>query len=245
MTRPTDTVLDLTDDMLAELERKLGHQFQDRELLLRCLTHASAARTRLESNERLEFLGDAILGSIVCEELFHRYGNSPEGELTRIKSVVVSRASCADIVTELGLDEYLVVGKGISVNRHIPQSVLATVYEALIGGLVLDGGYEAARAFILSTMDELISAAAESATGVNFKSLLQQQAQKMLGETPTYCVEDEKGPDHSKCFCVHAVIGNHVYPSAWGNSKKAAEQKAAENALAVLEGEEPPHSAAD
>lgn len=236
---------DLSDDLLAELEAKLGHQFRDRDLLRRCLTHASAARTRLESNERLEFLGDSILGSIVCEALFHRFHDSPEGELTRIKSVVVSRETCAQVYREMGLEPYLVVGKGITVNRQIPPSVHATVFEALVGGLALDGGYEVARRFVMAAMSKVMTAAAESTTGVNFKSLLQQRAQKIFGDTPTYRVEDEKGPDHSKCFRICAVIAGQTYPSAWGNSKKAAEQRAAENAIAQLDGESPPHPAGD
>ncbi len=243
MSQFLDAPAALSEELLSTLEEKLGHRFRDRSLLRRCLTHASAARTRLESNERLEFLGDAILGSVICEALFHRFPDSPEGELTRIKSVVVSRETCALVFVELELEPYLVLGKGITVNRKIPQSVLATVFEALVGGLVLDGGYEVAGRFIIRAMNNVVTAAAESTTGVNFKSLLQQRGQKVFGQTPTYRVEQERGPDHSKFFLVCAVIGDREYIGAWGNSKKSAEQRAAENALAALDGHEIPHPA--
>ncbi len=165
MSRFNEAPADLTDEMLDQLEETLGYQFSDRGLLRRCLTHASAARTRLESNERLEFLGDAILGAVVCESLYAQFPESPEGELTRIKSVVVSRENCADVFEQLGLMPYLVLGRGITVNRKIPPSVLATVFEAIIGGLALDGGYEVARRFLVQVLEDSIISAAESATG--------------------------------------------------------------------------------
>ncbi|MCA9080075.1 MAG: ribonuclease III [Planctomycetaceae bacterium] len=243
MSRFNEAPADLTDHMLAELEEKLRYQFSDKPLLRRCMTHASAAPTRLESNERLEFLGDSILGAVVCEVLFARFPESPEGELTRIKSVVVSRDTCAEVFESLDLMPYLILGRGITVNRSIPRSVLATVFEALVGGIVLDGGYEAAKTFLVDVMDASITAAAESSTGVNFKSLLQQHTQKQFGATPTYKVQDEKGPDHSKCFCIAAVLNERIFTPAWGASKKAAEQRAAENALAELDDLNPPHPA--
>ena len=215
----------------------LGYRFRDSSLLVRCLTHASAARTRLESNERIEFLGDAILGAIVCEALYDQFPESPEGELTRIKSVVVSRATCARVVRDLNLEQFFVLGKGISHHQPTPSSVLATAFEALIGGLYLDGGYDVAREFVLRVVREEIVQAAESSVGVNYKSLLQQRTQKILGETPVYEVLDEKGPDHSKCFQVNAVVGSRTFSPAWGASKKAAEQLAAQNALSQLDHE--------
>ncbi|TWT58747.1 Ribonuclease 3 [Thalassoglobus neptunius] len=227
-------------DALAACQNVLRYRFKDQDLLIRCLTHASAARTRLESNERMEFLGDAILGAAVCEELFHRFPESSEGELTRIKSVVVSRATCARLIRQLKLDDVLVLGKGITTSSSVPNSVLATAFEAIIGGIYLDGGYEAACSFIGWVLDEDISNAAESTIGVNYKSLFQQRMQKVLGETPVYTVMDERGPDHSKCFQVTAVVGDREFIPAWGPSKKVAEQRAARNALAQLDGESLP-----
>jgi len=231
----------LTAKSLRECQEILRYTFREPELLIRCLTHASAARTRLESNERLEFLGDAILGAIICEYLFERYPESSEGELTRIKSVVVSRQTCARITNDLGLLPYLVLGKGIATHNQVPDSVLATTFEALLGGIYIDGGYAPAREFVLWAVGDDVERAAECAIGVNYKSQLQQRTQRTLGETPCYQLIEEKGPDHSKHFKVSAVVGERKFPPAWGPSKKMAEQHAAHNALAELNGEELPH----
>ena len=236
-------ISELTDDLLTECEEVLEYEFGDRALLRRALTHSSAARTRSESNERLEFLGDAILGSIVCEELFHRYPENAEGELTRIKSVIVSRATCSKITHKLGLDEFLLLGKGLANGSRIPGSISAAAFEAIIGAMYLDGGREVAREFILDGVDELIEKVADLTAGTNYKSVLQQLSQKSFGETPVYHVLDEKGPDHSKCFKVSASIGSNRYTAAWGPSKKEAEQRAASNALAELEGQPAPEPA--
>ena len=225
------------DDLSARLDRceaALAYSFRDRVLLEHCLTHASVARTRLESNERLEFLGDAILGVVVCEMLFRRFPESPEGELTRIKSILVSRSTCAVFSRRLGLDRLLIVGKGLGSHDRIPTSILGAVFEALVAGVYLDGGLEAARTMIERLVEEELDRAAARDRGVNFKSLLQHFAQKRFGDTPLYRLLDEQGPDHSKCFHIAAVIGETVFPAAWGASKKEAEQAAAHNALTDL-----------
>lgn len=235
----------LSPSELDECQDILQYRFQDLELLVRCLTHASAARTRLESNERMEFLGDAIFGAAICEKLFEQFPQSSEGELTRIKSVVVSRATCARLVRQLQLPRFLILGRGITMSAHIPNSVLATAFEAIIGGIYLDGGYDAAKQFICRVTERDIIRAAESTVGVNYKSLLQQRIQKEVGETPVYEVQGERGPDHSKDFLVRAVVGEQSYAPAWGASKKEAEQRAAQNALAALDGCSPPHDTDD
>lgn len=235
--------LTLAPDYLEACEAAIEYRFTDRALLRRCLTHASASRTRLESNERLEFLGDAVLGVVVCEALFEMYPESPEGELTRIKSDVVSRSTCARMSRRIGLETFLVLGKGIVAHGRIPGSVSAAVFESIIGGIYMDGGFDVARAFILRCIPEEVAIAAGSPNGVNFKSLLQQQGQREFGETPVYTVLDEKGPDHLKCFKISAVVGSRLFPPAWGPSKKEAEQRAAENALAQIDGLAIPHPA--
>ena len=232
---------ELNPEQLLECQKILGYEFADRTLLTRCLTHASASRIRLESNERMEFLGDAILGAAVCDTLYERFPQASEGELTRIKSVVVSRATCARLVRKMKITPFLVLGKGITTSAVVPGSVLATAFEAIIGGIYLDGGYDAAKEFIVRTIDVEITRAAESSVGVNHKSLFQQRVQKESGDTPVYQVLEEKGPDHAKMFQIVAIVGETTYPPAWGLSKKAAEQWAAENALATLNGELPPH----
>ncbi|REJ82057.1 MAG: ribonuclease III [Planctomycetota bacterium] len=232
---------ELTEDLLSACEQALQYEFTNRQLLRRALTHASAARTRLESNERLEFLGDSLLGAIVCNELFEKYPGSPEGELTRVKSVVVSRATCCRLADRLGLQNYLLAGRGITIQNHVPDSVLAAQFEALVAAIFLDGGFSAATEFVLREVQGEIERASESATGVNYKSLLQHFGQRDSGEAPRYVVLDEQGPDHSKCFKISAVVAGRRYSAAWGPSKKEAEQRAAENALAELQGESAPH----
>lgn len=223
------------DDMLDQCESALQYRFRDRELLQCCLTHASIAETRLASNERLEFLGDAILGTVICECLYHMFPEYPEGELTRIKSIVVSRTTCAQVSDHLGLDRFLLLGKGLSSYGSVPRSIMAAVFESLVAGIYLDGGLEEVRQFIERTTLPEIDRATKSQHGQNYKSLLQQLAQKGHGKTPVYRLLDEKGPDHSKCFSISAVIGSRVYPAAWGPSKKEAEQSAAQNALSAIE----------
>jgi ribonuclease-3 len=215
-------------------EGLLGHQFDSQELLVQALTHASVADSRLQSNERLEFLGDAVLGIVVCDYLYERFDDLLEGELTKIKSSVVSRRTCAEIAEELGLDELLRLGKGLADRQALPKSVLAAVYESLIGALYIDGGLAAARDFILKGMEPTIERAAGSGHQYNFKSVLQQTAQEALRQQPQYIVLDEKGPDHAKCFEVCVEIGAKRYRSCWGASKKQAEQQAALETLLEL-----------
>lgn len=222
-------------------QKRIGYRFRDQQLLEAALTHASGASHRLASNERLEFLGDAILGAVVCEILFRRYPESLEGDLTRIKSVVVSRKTCADISEELRLQEFLILGKGMAADPKVPKSLLADVFESLIAAMYLDGGDAASRAFIEMHVGPQIEIAALCEIGGNYKSMLQQEAQRRRGLTPVYQLLDEKGPDHSKCFMISAVVGDVRYPPAWGRSKKEAEQRAAHNAISEILGEEIPY----
>jgi ribonuclease-3 len=221
-------------DPLEAVEALVEYRFEDRGLLVAALTHASIAEHRLASNERLEFLGDAVLGLVVCQELFDRYPDALEGEMTRIKSVVVSRDTCARVTNRLGLMAHMSLGKGISDADQLPSSLAACAYEAVVGAMYLDGGLDVARAFILKHMVPEIERVAAGEHRLNYKSLLQQYAQRDLGGTPHYEVLDEKGPDHSKAFEVAVVLRGRRYPSAWGPSKKAAEQRAAMEALRDL-----------
>ena len=214
--------------------------FKNLTLLQEALTHASGADHRLASNERLEFLGDAILGAIVCELLFRKFPDYLEGDLTKIKSTVVSRRTCAKISAELGLEQFLVIGKGMGSHAQTPPSVLADVFESLIGAIYLDGGMEAAQAFIVRHIEPEIDAAVDGQGGLNYKSNLQQVAQREHGETPTYLLLDEKGPDHSKCFQISALIGDRRFASAWGRNKKEAEQRAALERAVPARGRTPP-----
>lgn len=228
-------------DGLAACEARIGYCFRDRALLRAAVTHASGAQHRLASNERLEFLGDAILGFVVCDRLYRDFPGLLEGELTRIKSAAVSRETCSRISRELGLIDFLIVGKGMSVHRPVPSSVLSDMFESLVAAIYLDGGIEPARVFLDRWVGPEIEKVLAGTEGSNHKSLLQQLAQGAFGIAPTYEVIDEVGPDHSKEFQIRAQIGRRRYAPAWGRNKKEAEQGAARNALEALreEGVEP------
>ena len=230
---------------LALCEERIGYNFRDPSFLEAALTHASGAQHRLGSNERMEFLGDAILGAVVCERLYHQYPDYLEGDLTKIKSVVVSRQTCAKVSQAIGLQEFLILGKGMTTTPEVPLSVLADVFESLIAAIHLDGGIEAAAAFIDAYIGPEIELAVAGELGGNYKSLLQQFAQREYGITPSYVLLDEKGPDHSKCFKIAAQIGRQTYPPAWGRSKKESEQRAAHNAICDLRDEPVPYPSED
>jgi ribonuclease-3 len=199
------------------------------------LTHASVADTRLESNERLEFLGDAVLGVVVVQDLYDGYEDLLEGEMTKIKSVVVSRQTCAAMAEEMNLKDFVQLGKGIDRPEGVPSSVLAATFESLVGAVYLDGGLGPARQLILRYAQQHIDEAFANEHQQNYKSMLQQYAQRQWGTTPDYRLLDEKGPDHSKCFEVGVVISGRHFPSAWGMNKKQAEQEAARRALMELD----------
>jgi ribonuclease III len=229
-----------TPSSLESCEQRIGYVFADKGLLHAALTHASGAEHRLASNERLEFLGDAILGAVVCELLYRQYPDYLEGDLTKIKSVVVSRQTCAKISQVLGMQEFLILGKGMTTHPSVPPSLLADVFESLVAAIYLDGGDRAARDFVEQYLGPEVELAVDGTTGGNYKSLLQQLAQREHGTTPTYQLLDEKGPDHSKCFKIAAQVGSNRYQPAWGRNKKEAEQRAARNALSQLSGESAP-----
>jgi ribonuclease-3 len=220
---------------VAECQRRIEYTFRNPALLVAAFTHASGAQHRLASNERLEFLGDSILGFIVCETLYRLFPDSLEGDLTRIKSVVVSRETCSRITESLELIDFLIVGKGLAVNRPVPTSVLSDLFESLVAAVYLDGGMEPVRKLVGRLLEPEIVKVASGELGSNHKSLLQQLAQRDFGVTPTYEVVEEAGPDHSKSFHVSAQIGSRRYAPAWGRNKKEAEQRAASNALTELQ----------
>ena len=229
--------------VLEECQEAVGYRFKNIQLLASALTHASSADSRVVSNERLEFLGDAVLGLVVCEQLYRLFPDLLEGDLTKIKSIVVSRRTCARISRTLGLDRFLLLGRGMASQAMIPASVMAAVFESMIAAIYLDGGLEPARTFILDLCRPEIDKASDGHHGGNYKSLLQQLSQREFGAVPTYEMVDEQGPDHSKSFRVSAVIGSLRYPAAWGRNKKEAQQRAALNALSQISGLEAPYPA--
>lgn len=218
------------DDLLTLCETRINYQFRDRSLLRRCLTHSSSAETRLDSNERLEFLGDAVLGIVICEHLFQAYPSQREGQLTQMKSYLVSRQTCARVARQLELESLIIVGRGL---QKIPESILSAVVESIIAGVYFDGGLEAAREFIVTSFrDEL--ALCQPADTDNFKSQLQEYTQRELGKTPEYLLLEEIGPDHAREFSIAARVGESIFEAGRGRSKKEAEQQAARNAVAAL-----------
>lgn len=228
---------------LDKAQQAIGHVFADPNLLEQALRHSSTAGggattldapARTNNNERLEFLGDAVLGLVVCDMLYRRFPLLREGDMTKIKSLVVSREICAQIAFALGLDKLLLVGKGMQTAGSLPPSLAACAVESIIGAIYLDGGYAAAAKFITPLVEPHVLNAAASGHQRNFKSLLQQHAQQRLGATPHYRILDEQGPDHAKCFKIAVEIAGKRYEACWGATKKRAEQDAALAALREL-----------
>jgi len=218
----------------AVMATQIGHQFKDIGLLELALCHASLSESRLDSNERMEFLGDAVLGLVACSMIFKRYPELLEGDMTKIKSAVVSRQTCAQIAKAMNLDDRIKLGKGMQSNGQLPSSLGAAAFEAILAAIYLDGGYAAAHAFLEPILTPIIQRTHVGGHQENFKSILQQYSQRTLGESPSYLVLDDKGPDHAKCFEVCVELGMRRFTSVWGQSKKQAEQQAAILALEEL-----------
>ena len=225
----------MDDETLQKIEQIIDYKFSNRKLLAKAFTHSSSVDNRLLSNERLEFFGDAILATVICQTIFECFPAYPEGELTKLKSMLVSRETCARVTKKVGLQKFLKVGKGMVSSRALLGSLAAGLLEAIIAAIYIDGGFYAAQKFILQIFGSLIEKADKEQAQGNYKSVLQQYSQEQFNVTPSYVLLDEKGPDHHKCFESEVVIAERHYPSAWGTNKKEAEQKAALNALIELD----------
>ena len=219
---------------LAECQRVIGYAFADPNLLEIALTHSSVRTPDRECNERQEFLGDSVLGLAITEELYKRLPDQQEGELTRIKSAVVSRGALYRVSTKLGLTRFIEVAKGVARREELPVSLTANLVESIIGAVYLDGGFYPAREFILRHLGPEIEDVFNDRVPKNFKSLLQHEAQQLLGCTPVYRSVEEEGPDHRKAFTVAAILKGTEYGRATGINKKEAEQEAARHALEAL-----------
>jgi len=230
-------------DLVSGLEAKLGYTFTRPELLVRALTHRSSISDRTgkmpdaDDNEQLEFLGDSILGFVVCEALFRRFPNAREGQLSQWKSHLVSAAYLHQRALAIGLGQYLLLGKGEERNggRERP-TLLANTFEAVIAAMHLDGGEAAARAFIETTvLASLDSLDNEHIELLNHKSVLQERTQAMGLPVPRYTTITSSGPQHARLFTVEARVGDGPSARAVGSSKKLASQRAAEEMLRVLD----------
>lgn len=211
------------------------YRFRDPALLALALTHSSTGAER--NNERLEFLGDAVLDLIVAEELYHDRAGHSEGMMTELKARIVSRRSLAAATEPLRLEGAVQVGAGLA-GRALTRSVLANVYEALLGAVYLDGGLEEARRIVRATLGESIAGAGEVRLGGNPKQELQQLCQRRWGAPPEYRLLEQRGQAHARAFLVAARAGERDFPSAWGRTLKEAERWAAYEALLVLAREE-------
>ncbi len=209
----------------------LPHVFRDPALLELALTHSSTGAGA--DNERLEFLGDAALDLIVAEQLFREHGELPEGDLTELKAHVVSRPTLARAARELGLEHEARIGLGLR-RRALPASVLANLYEAVLGATYLDGGLDAARAFAQATLGEALAQVRERRGSANPKQELQHHAQRTRNELPRYHLLESRGEAHARAFLVSAELGGERFPPAWGRTRKEAESWAAHEALLVL-----------
>jgi ribonuclease-3 len=224
---------------LESLQKALGVSFKDVSLLEQALIHSSYSNENpgngMPSNERLEFLGDAVLGLAVAEKLFQDYPDFPEGKMTKLRAALVRRETLASIAAGIELGNYLYMGKGeeLSGGRHKPAN-LACALEAVIAAIFLDSGLTGASSFILDSFkDELLRAVSKSSTA-DYKSELQEKIQSVEQQTPTYRLVKETGPDHGKTFTVEVRLGKTVLGRGSGKNKKAAETEAARKALEKL-----------
>lgn len=219
---------------MTEFEKKIGYEFNNIALLDRALTHSSYAHERGtgKDNERLEFLGDSVLGFITAEYLFENYKNEPEGELTKKRAYAVCEKTLFEYAKEIGLGNRLLLGHGEehTGGRNRP-SVVSDAFEALIAAIYLDGGIEAAKKFVLPFVAEATKTKPEFK---DYKSMLQEVLQQNPDEKFEYIVVGESGPDHDKRFEVEVHLNSNVIGKGVGTSKKRAEQEAAKDALELM-----------
>lgn len=225
---------------LDDLERRLGYRFRDRQLLITAMTHRSFANERpgeVEDNEVLEFLGDAVLGLVVSDVLCARHPYLSEGQMSKLKSYLVSADTLSELADEIGLGDFVRLGRGEEkTDGRAKDSILANCFEAIIAALYRDGGLERARSFVLDLVEPLIGEVEKGPPPVrDFKSALQERAQARGLPLPTYRVVEEQGPDHEKVFHVEVTVADDLEAVGRGKTKKRAEQRAAHRALDLLD----------
>jgi len=229
-------------DEFDELQTRIGYRFEDRGLIEHALTHRSRAAEDqsggVVDNESLEFLGDAVLGLVVADALYRRFPDFDEGVKSKIKASVVSAASLARHAEAIRLGDHLLLGRGEEkTGGRFKQALLADAFEALIAAIYLDGGLEAATAFLMQEFQkDLDMGATQAVVGDDYKSALQERLQALGRALPEYRVADASGPDHRKVFTVEVLVDGDVMATAAGTAKKQAEQEAARLALSHLDG---------
>ena len=223
--------------MINELEKAIGYQFRNITLLQNALSHSSYANERwhdsLKSNERLEFLGDSVLGMVVAEHLYRTFPNRPEGELTRMRADMVCEKTLARVANGLGLGKHLLLGKGEEQGGgRSRESILADAVESVIAACYLDGGMTAAVQFIQKFI--LVNVPVTKLQNADYKTALQELVQQKKNQVLSYALVGESGPDHDKQFRVELTLNGEVVGMGIGSSKKRAEQAAAQKALELL-----------
>ncbi|MGH9090521.1 MAG: ribonuclease III [Acidimicrobiales bacterium] len=228
--------MDAVAERAAALGRRLGHRFADPGLLLQALAHRSwcGEQEGVPSNERLEFLGDAVLGLVVAEHSYHRFPDYPEGKLAKLRAAVVNARVLAEMADELGLGEVLLLGKGEEASGgRTKASILADALEAVIGAVYLDAGWVAARPLVLRLLGERIDRAAAEPDDFDHKSRLQELTVRRGDGTPHYVIEGS-GPDHDRHYAAEVFVGGTRRGAGEGTSKKDAEQEAARTAWEAI-----------
>ena len=229
----------MNHEVISQLEEKIGYKFSNRELLKNALTHSSysneekAKGHNIPSNERMEFLGDAVLSIIVSTHLFSELSNEREGELSKIRSAVVCEKALASYAAEIELGKYLLLGHGEEINsgRERP-SILSDAYEALLAAIYLDSGIDEVEKFLMPYAKKLIDKTVREHSSTDYKTKLQQIVQQKPGEELVYVVISESGPPHKKVFTTEARLNDsNVLGVGSGSSKREAEQNAAKDAL--------------
>ncbi len=220
----------------SKFEKKAGVIFKNKNLLKQAFTHRSYINenrdSKLEHNERLEFLGDAVLELVITNFLYSKFKNMSEGEMTSLRSALVNADTCATVAQTLGANDFLLLSKGETKDTgRARQYILANTLEAIIGAIYLDQDYDVVKDFILSHIAPLTENILKDGTLIDAKSRFQEKAQEYKGPTPVYKTLDESGPDHDKHFTVGVYIGEELYGKGEGKSKQDAEQEAAKNAL--------------
>lgn len=225
-----------SSENLTDLENLIGCRFRKKSLLREAITHKSFAHEQQKKgiafNERMEFLGDAVLELIMSEYLFHLCTDCTEADLSRMKAYAVQESTLAKIARELNIGDHLLLGKGeeLSGGREKP-SLLANAVEAILAAIYLDGGYKKARTFVISHITHHIKATESRDFVYDFKTKLQEVAQSRYGVLPKYVTHNEQGPEHKKVFEVNVFVNDELIGTGTGKNKKAAEQKAAEQGL--------------
>ncbi|KAA3617840.1 MAG: ribonuclease III [Calditrichaeota bacterium] len=223
---------------IAGITKSIKYEFENQDLLIQAVSHRSFyvdAGKQLDSNERLEFLGDAVLDLIVTEFLYKKFQNENEGLLSQKKAILVSRKALGKISEEHGFGKYLILNKGEEKTGGRKRlSNLANLFEAILGAIYLDGGMEPSKKFVESFLISRYKELLKEKTFFNYKSLLLEYAQSKGWGTPTYAVLEESGPDHQKTFLINVVVNENWTASGKGPNKKSAEQKAAKNTLMLI-----------